>query len=190
MVAQHYRWDFYGLSTDTKPDATNPKVANGSTYYEADTSKLYVWYKDQWYEKQDTGGGGGGTGIRVLTADDYDYPEANPTSINLDNLEVGVYIVDSGTSTSLNVHYGSTSSSVIYKGVLIYGGSGTFTSFPDHNTSYDKPVFTSFLGNVNRSQAIGETDIVNNLISNVGYKPLSAKQGKVLKDLIDGYHPA
>ena len=52
MVAQHYRWDFYGLSTDAKPDATNPKVANGSTYYEADTSKLYVWYNDQWYEKE------------------------------------------------------------------------------------------------------------------------------------------
>lgn len=52
MVANHFRWDFYGLSTDSKPDATNPKVADGSTYYEADTSKLYVWYKDQWYEKQ------------------------------------------------------------------------------------------------------------------------------------------
>ena len=52
MVAMHYRWDFYGLSTDSKPDATNEKVANGSTYYEADTSKLYVWYNDQWYEKE------------------------------------------------------------------------------------------------------------------------------------------
>ena len=56
MVAQHYRWDFYGLSTDSKPDATNPKVANGSTYYEADPSKLYVWYNDQWYEKEAGGG--------------------------------------------------------------------------------------------------------------------------------------
>lgn len=52
MVANHFRWDFYGLSTDTKPDATNPRVADGSTYYEANTSKLYVWYKDQWYEKE------------------------------------------------------------------------------------------------------------------------------------------
>ena len=58
MVAQHYRWDFIGLSTDTKPDSTNPKVANGSTYYESDTSKLYVWYNNQWYEKTATGGGG------------------------------------------------------------------------------------------------------------------------------------
>lgn len=56
MVAQHYRWDFIGLSSDTKPDATNPKVANGSTYYESDTSKLYVWYNNQWYEKTATGG--------------------------------------------------------------------------------------------------------------------------------------
>ena len=55
MVTQHYRWDFIGLSTDTKPDSTNPKVANGSTYYESDTSKLYVWYNNEWYEK--TAGG-------------------------------------------------------------------------------------------------------------------------------------
>ena len=56
MVAQHYRWDFIGLSTDSKPDATNPKVADGSTYYESNTSKLFVWYKDRWYEKTATGG--------------------------------------------------------------------------------------------------------------------------------------
>ena len=56
MVAQHYRWDFIGLSTDTKPDATNEKVTNGSTYYESNTSKLYIWYNNQWYEKTATGG--------------------------------------------------------------------------------------------------------------------------------------
>ena len=47
----HTRWDFIGLSTDTKPDATVPKVVDGSTFYEADTSKLYFWTKDRWYEK-------------------------------------------------------------------------------------------------------------------------------------------
>ena len=55
----HYRWDFIGLSTDSKPTtSTSPKVVDGSTYYEADTSKLYVWYSDQWYEKEAIGGGG------------------------------------------------------------------------------------------------------------------------------------
>lgn len=66
MVENHYRWDFIGLSTDDKPTIDNPKVTDGSTYYESDTSKLYVWYKDQWYEKEVEGGGGGGSDINVV----------------------------------------------------------------------------------------------------------------------------
>ena len=46
------RWDFIGLSTDSKPTPSNSKlVVDGSTFYEADTSKLYFWTKTQWYEK-------------------------------------------------------------------------------------------------------------------------------------------
>ena len=45
------RWDFIGLSTESKPTATSNKVTDGSTFYEADTSKLYIWVNDQWYEK-------------------------------------------------------------------------------------------------------------------------------------------
>jgi hypothetical protein len=46
------RYDFIGLSSDTKPTpATSTKVVDGSTFYEADTSKLYFWVNDQWYEK-------------------------------------------------------------------------------------------------------------------------------------------
>lgn len=58
MVEQYVRWDFIGLSTDSKPTSENEKVTDGSTYYESDTSKYYVYYKGTWYEKQDTGGGG------------------------------------------------------------------------------------------------------------------------------------
>ena len=70
MVEQHYRWDFIGLSTDVKPTpATSEKVVNGSTFYCSDNSKLYVWYKTQWYEKTATGGGGSsytaGSGITI-----------------------------------------------------------------------------------------------------------------------------
>lgn len=61
MVAQHYRWDFIGLSTDTKPTPeTSEKVVDGSTYYCADNSKLYVYCKNNWYERKSLGGGGGG----------------------------------------------------------------------------------------------------------------------------------
>lgn len=46
------RWDFIGLSTDSKPTPSNSNlVVDGSTFYEANTSKLYFWTKDRWYEK-------------------------------------------------------------------------------------------------------------------------------------------
>lgn len=62
MVTNHYRWDFIGLSTDTKPTPeTSEKVVDGSTFYCSDNSKLYVWCQNQWYEKVISGGGGGGT---------------------------------------------------------------------------------------------------------------------------------
>ena len=50
-IQQKTRWDFIGLSSDIKPTATNSKVTDGSTFYEANTSKLYFWTKGQWYEK-------------------------------------------------------------------------------------------------------------------------------------------
>lgn len=51
-IQQYTRWDFIGLSTDSKPtSATSSKVVDGSTFFEADTSKLFFWTKDQWYRK-------------------------------------------------------------------------------------------------------------------------------------------
>lgn len=61
MVNDHYRWDFIGLSTDEKPTPeTSEKVVDGSTFYCSDTSKLYVYCEDDWYEKKPLGGSGGG----------------------------------------------------------------------------------------------------------------------------------
>lgn len=61
MVAQKYRWDFIGLSSQVKPiPATSNKVVDGSTFFECDTSKLYVYCKDNWYERKPLGGGGSG----------------------------------------------------------------------------------------------------------------------------------
>lgn len=67
-MVTHYRWDFIGLSTDDKPTAsTSEKVTDGSTFYCSDNSKLYVWYKNQWYEKTATGGGGSGPTVVQTT---------------------------------------------------------------------------------------------------------------------------
>lgn len=61
VTDNHYRWDFIGLSTDQKPTpTTSEKVVDGSTFYCSDTSKLYVWCTNNWYERKSLGGGGGG----------------------------------------------------------------------------------------------------------------------------------
>ena len=85
VTDNHYRWDFIGLSTDSKPTpATSPKVSDGSTYYCSDNSKLYVWYKNQWYEKTVSGGGIPTTVIDTIwfgTQEEYDLidPKATKT---------------------------------------------------------------------------------------------------------------
>lgn len=145
MVAQNYRWDFIGLSTDSKPAATNPKVADGSTYYESNTSKLFVWYKDRWYEKTATGGyelpiasastlggvkvgegleiseagvlsasGGGGGSVTILTADDYNYPENNPTYIALWLLPAGNYYVDNSETPTIDIRANANDTNELY----------------------------------------------------------------------------
>ena len=102
MVNNHYRWDFIGLSTDEKPTPeTSEKVANGSTFYCSDTSKLYVWYKNQWYEKVIEGGGGGssytaGDGINIsnneisVDTDTIQSKLTASTGINISNNEISV----------------------------------------------------------------------------------------------------
>lgn len=52
MTDNSIRWDFLGKSSESKPTpTTSNKVTDGSTFYEVDTSKLYFWTKDRWYEK-------------------------------------------------------------------------------------------------------------------------------------------
>ena len=119
----HYRWDFIGLSTDSKPTpAESPKVVDGSTFYESNTSKLYVFYKDTWYEKTATGGGsditvvqttgqsttdvmsqkavtdalgGAGGGATILTTADYNWPADNPDGVAMWKMPTGYYAASS-----------------------------------------------------------------------------------------------
>ena len=42
------RFDYLGLSTDSKP--TN--AVNGSTFYEVNTSAFFIYYNGTWYEQE------------------------------------------------------------------------------------------------------------------------------------------
>lgn len=43
------RLDIVILSTETKP---TENLKNGSTLYEVDTAKLYIWYNGSWYDEE------------------------------------------------------------------------------------------------------------------------------------------
>ena len=197
VTDNHYRWDFIQLSTDVKPTpATSPKVADGSTLYTSDDSKLYIWYKNQWYEKTATGGGGGGGGgIKDLTADDLDFPVANPTGIALWNLDVGVY--RNATDSDMYLNYSSTQS--LQRKTLRAGDYFTILSKRDYNGvlytvsqvelgAYNDVEFIyangSGLGSV--LDIVSFKKVANNLTTtSIGQYALDAYQGYVLKGLID-----
>lgn len=95
-MVDRIRWDFIGLSTDTKPTPSDsPKVVDGSNFYEVDTSKLYIWAKNDWYEKTVQGGGGTDTWgkvtylvdsepvtVEIQSKEEYDSLGGDPTVTN------------------------------------------------------------------------------------------------------------
>lgn len=207
MVAQHYRWDFIGLSTDVKPTpATSEKVVDGSTFYCSDNSKLYVYCKNQWYEKTATGGGGGsytaGDGIditndvisatntgqvRELTTDDYNYPANNPTGVALWLMPAGLYKHASGVNVFATAFYELPYNALGLVGVPTSTGTPIFIIRQQYDSGgyfvahyynvYDAK------GSSNHEGYIGEP--YNKLDSYSSSFPLSANQGRVLKQMID-----
>ena len=134
----HYRWDFIGLSTDTKPTpAESSKVVDGSTFYESNTSKLYVFYKDTWYEKTATGGGGtsytAGEGIDITNNEiSVDTETIQPkltagTNITID--EDNVISAEGGGATVVQTTGDSTTDVMSQKAV-------TDMIFYDNNTTH------------------------------------------------------
>ena len=135
MVAQHYRWDFIGLSTDVKPTpATSEKVVDGSTFYCSDNSKLYVYCKDQWYEKTATGGGGGTT----YTAGD---------GIDITDNEISV-----DTTTIQEKLTAGTGIDITDNTISATGGGGGDTVYSDKTTSNASNGGAVYIGSLDASQ--------------------------------------
>lgn len=128
-----------------------------------------------------------------LTADDYDYPDSAPTGIALWRLPTGAYRVAPNIMT-----YDSSASSLSLSGVFLvnqlaatsgedvivisaYGGNGGASTRLKYTcTYYDGQVWSDYSGHF-----IPSNEIVDALTSTSSTRVLSAKQGKVLKDLID-----
>lgn len=214
MVTQHYRWDFIGLSTDEKPTpATSEKVVDGSTFYCSDNSKLYVFYKDQWYEKEATGGGGGGQSAVELTSADYNYHATGDTDDSIAPwlLDDGIYLINGSTTTVkfcreysnqfntidgkafLTVTSGNAPGVLIKEWmVVLVNPTNTGGTRPSVAAAYKNS--SNVWNKLNLYRAYGSyssdillaADIQNNLTSSDSRSVLSAYQGKVLNDKIGG----
>ena len=126
MVAQHYRWDFVGLSTDTKPTPeTSEKVVNGSTFYCSDTSKLYVFCKNNWYERKPLGGGGGTT----YTAGEGINISDNTISVDTTTIQPKLTIAQTTGTSETDVMSQNATTSMVFAdpstGTQIRIGSGS-----------------------------------------------------------------
>lgn len=209
MVANiHYRWDFIGLSTDTKPTpASSEKVVDGSTYYCSDNSKLYVWYKDQWYEKTVSGGGGGtdytaGDGIditndvikatntgkaRVLTSADYNWPTGNPTSVALWLMDPGIYINSNSVNVKMHLQ-DATNSPCLYFVAPTMSPTSKIVIKTGNENGGDEQAFNKYTVRTDTGASSNYVKLappIDNLTSNSGSSVLSANQGRVLKNLVD-----
>lgn len=126
VTNNHYRWDFIGLSTDVKPTpATSEKVVDGSTYYCADNSKLYVYCKDNWYERKALGGGGGGSYTAGTGIDITDSTISVDTTVVQEKLTAGsnITISDNTISATADTVYSDKTTSNQVAGGAVYIGS-------------------------------------------------------------------
>lgn len=150
VTNNHYRWDFIGLSTDVKPTpATSEKVVDGSTFYCSDTSKLYVYCKDNWYERKPLGGGGGGS-----------YTAGNGINISDDTISVDTTVVQEKLTAGSNITIennvisasGGTSASVVQS-------TGTSTTDVMSQDATTKMVYPDFTNNSSAINLRGESGI-------------------------------
>lgn len=126
MVTQHYRWDFIGLSTDEKPTPeTSEKVVDGSTFYCSDNSKLYVFYKNTWYEKTVSGGGGGTSNFNDLS----NRPKYNGTAMTGEtDIPLSPSVVQTTGGSTTDVMSQAATTTMIFNGVNVQIGSQSTAS--------------------------------------------------------------
>lgn len=140
--------------------------------------------------------------IKLLTTADFNYPVDNPQYVALWRLGPGLYSVANLEDNQWRVDYTNSATNRIFlcKG-LIYVPEFTFGTHPA--SAHSIYCFTDSYTNANVANAIGaiyqvrensgyldftrtiDPTAVDDLTSVSATRPLSAKQGKVLKDTID-----
>ena len=125
---------------------------------------------------------------RVLTTDDYNYPTNNPTGVALWLLDPGLYNLPADVVGYTQIYFNVLQSALKGNWLVAHGIFGDDPSAGLYLfNGTDKPqYYTTKISDGSRFR--GQTfftRVVDNLTSTGTDDALSAKQGKVLKDLID-----
>lgn len=130
-------------------------------------------------------------GIKTLTAADYNYPTTGTkTTVALWLLPTGVYMIGEQMSISmrLNVSEGASAGDLFIVQKENNGNSRVLRSSGGSGRPWRMANIsngTMVYGTGSGAGVLGTPDIADNLTQTVAGKVLDAKQGKVLKDLID-----
>lgn len=148
---------------------------------------------------------GGSGGVKVLTSADYNWPTSNPSQIAMWLLEPGTYRISGNLDVRISPAYILGTS---LDGATFTFGTGwsssvessmPFVLYRYYNASGDnigKQIFSVGVTSANDGKAsmpvelLNTSNVVDSLTKTSSSRPLSAKQGKVLKDLIDARVPA
>ncbi len=174
-----------GLSNDMVN--FNKNFSNGNIllkYCYCANQNGYPPYIANWQGVEVESGPTGG-GIKVLTEADYNWPLDNPNKVALWLLDSGVYEAPSGIHIAPSMTsypwYESSDRTLVIGGTSLYAGIYTFLNgnvFAINTQKSD--------GSETANYTLLKSDqVTNSLTSTSTTNPLSANQGKVLKDLID-----
>lgn len=115
----------------------------------------------------------GETVAKVLTTNDYNYPDNNPTMVLVTQLPNGIYKAGSGVDVSFN------GMNVWRDGIILIKNNSDETS---NMEILFKPANDSWKLYTNNTVVKSPFNVVDNLSSTSTNEPLSAKQGKYLND--------
>lgn len=142
----------------------------------------------------DTAVAGAGGGVTELTADDYNWPTANPDGVALWRLSPGLYNWDNGVKVYTSASSSNTNGASAFvteaagnareyvEVVRFYPGGANNTynwSKVNYNTG-------AVFNNIDNAHLLSDKSVVNSLTSTSTTAPLSANQGKILNDKIVG----
>lgn len=128
-------------------------------------------------------GGGESSIARELTSADYNYPENDPQYLDLNTLPIGLYYVQG--YQGLNVYFEGSTNWFSSPCTFIKCCGNVVVMLSDGNFQNK---ITHYIGS-SSYVSLGRDDVIDNLTTDTGVSPLSARQGKVLNErlsLVEG----